>query len=156
LQVFAGANEYTARPLYVPDRVTRGDLPERSLKRPINSLRWRRGFRDRARAFSADLAESKSADVFRTKLDSLVELISEYQTRFFAGIFRLNSGYSAGNWRKMGSEQGSRRSKKSRSSALFVSVVPAISLLGFVPKLDVAGSTPVARSTLSPSRINYL
>jgi hypothetical protein len=46
----------------------------------------------------------------------------------------------------MGSEQGSRRSKKTKGSALFVSVVPAISLLGFVLKLDVAGSTPVARS----------
>jgi hypothetical protein len=32
---------------------------------------------------------------------------------------------------------------------LFVSVVPWISLLRFVPKLDVAGSTPVARSTIS-------
>ncbi len=47
----------------------------------------------------------------------------------------------------MALEQGRSPSKKSRSSALFVSVVPRRSLLGFVPKLDVAGSTPVARST---------
>ena len=47
----------------------------------------------------------------------------------------------------MGSEQGCRRSEECGNLALFVSVLPAVSRLGIVPKLDVAGSTPVARST---------
>ncbi len=55
----------------------------------------------------------------------------------------------------MGSEQGSRRSGKCRNLALFVSVLPRISLLVIVPKLDVAGSTPVARSH-SPKGSNNL
>jgi len=32
--------------------------------------------------------------------------------------------------------------------ALFVSVVPSVSLLVIVPKLDVTGSNPVARSII--------
>ncbi len=47
----------------------------------------------------------------------------------------------------MGSEQGSRRSENPRNLALFVSVFPRVSLFDIIPKLDVAGSTPVARST---------
>ena len=42
----------------------------------------------------------------------------------------------------MGSEQGSRRSGERRNLTLFVSLFPRVSLLGIVPKLDVAGSTP--------------
>jgi len=47
----------------------------------------------------------------------------------------------------MESEPGGAVSEKSKNLALFVSVFPRFSLLVIVPKLDVAGSTPVARST---------
>jgi hypothetical protein len=56
----------------------------------------------------------------------------------------------------MRSDQGSRRSGKCRNLTLFASAFPRFSLLVIVPKLDVAGSTPVARSTFSPSRITAL
>jgi hypothetical protein len=78
-------------------------------------------------------SDRRSFDIHPTKLDV---------------TFRLNSGYLAGNWRKIESKQGSCRSEKCRNLALFFFVVPRLSLLLLVPKLDVAGSTPVARSMI--------
>jgi hypothetical protein len=55
-----------------------------------------------------------------------------------------------GKERKSGSKAGSRKLENPCSSRIFVLGLPGITRVGALPKLDVAGSTPVARSTLSP------
>jgi len=52
-----------------------------------------------------------------------------------------------GKERKSGSEAGNRKSENPYSSRIFILGLPRLSRVGALPKLDVAGSTPVARST---------
>ncbi len=47
---------------------------------------------------------------------------------------------------KSGSKAGSRKSRKPRGSRIIIIGLPWLSRLRFVPKLELAGSTPVARS----------
>jgi len=48
---------------------------------------------------------------------------------------------------KSGSKAGSRKLENPYSSRIFILGFPRLSRVGALPKLDVAGSTPVARST---------
>jgi hypothetical protein len=50
---------------------------------------------------------------------------------------------------KSGSEAGIRKSENPYSSRIFILGLPWLSLVGALPKLDVAGSAPVARSNHS-------
>ena len=52
----------------------------------------------------------------------------------------------------MRSEEGSRRPENPRRSTIFILRLLRLSRVAALPKLDVAGSTPVARSTKAPSR----
>ncbi|HEX5433138.1 MAG TPA: hypothetical protein VFY05_02780, partial [Candidatus Angelobacter sp.] len=49
-----------------------------------------------------------------------------------------------------GSEAGSRKSENPCRLRIFILGLPGLSRVGALPKLDGAGSTPVARSTKSP------
>ncbi len=53
-----------------------------------------------------------------------------------------------GKERKSGSEAGNRKSENPYRSRIFILGLPWLSRVGALPKLDVAGSTPVARSIL--------
>jgi hypothetical protein len=55
---------------------------------------------------------------------------------------------------KSGSKAGNRKLENPDSSRIFILGFPRLTLVGALPKLDVAGSTPVARSTISLNRIS--
>jgi len=76
---------------------------------------------------------------------AFLEAMWTVRRRRFSGKFLSKL---PGKERKSGSEAGTRKLGKPRGSRVFILGLPWLSRVGALPKLDVAGSTPVARSKI--------
>jgi hypothetical protein len=132
-------------------------LAENARERSRKPLIGRGEMNDRLGNFLANVrVEGKKSPLARPKLDVIRKFVFVESGALLKGRF---SGKFLtklpGKERKSGSEAGNRKLENPYSSRIFILGFPWLARVGALPKLDVAGSSPVARSTTSLNRISY-
>jgi hypothetical protein len=89
----------------------------------------------------------KESPLARPKLDVIRKFVFVESGALLKGRFSDKFlSKLPGKERKSGSEAGNRKLENPYRSRIFILRLPRLSRVGALPKLDVAGSTPVARS----------
>jgi hypothetical protein len=98
--------------------------------------------------------EGKKSPLAHPKLDIIRKFVFAESGALLKGRFSGKFlSKLPGERSKSGAEAGNRKPENPCSSRIFILGVPWLTLVGALPKLDVAGSIPVARSTTFPNRI---